>query len=508
MADITPAGESYPVPAGAGWTATLPCPVLTVSRNDKVTFANAAARRWLDAAATPPAPALDEDLRNCLNRARAQAACLEAHYSRHGRFFNLLLTSEPADGSVTLLAVEVTAEHQLRERQRHAQRAEALGALTAGVAHDFSNILTSVIGYAQLARLELPPAGRAADHLEHVLRASQRATELVRQILAFAHLLPHETRTMALQFLVKECAKLLAATLPATVRVHSEVSTRCRAVRADAASLYGLIVQLAIELSHGQRERGGDLLISLAEIELRQPCAASPRDLAPGAYARITLCGTPRSAPSSQLGLPPYPGQPPTAMLATDALLASVAASAAALGGAVTVESRTGRDTTCAIHLPIHAADSPDPADEATDPALLPTGTERVLFVDDEPMLGEFVRVALERLGYTVTAYAAGPAALERFRRNPAAFDLLITDQIMPDMTGLELAGEMLRLRPDLPILIVTGYLNMGHQAQALPPGIRGVLAKPLTMRDLSFAVRTILEGGRLRGTQGSLQLE
>jgi PAS domain S-box-containing protein len=380
---------------------------------------------------------------------------------------------------------------QHNERLRQAHKMEAIGTLAGGIAHDFNNILNAILGYTELTLYELSLTLKSRRNLQEVLTAGKRAKELVQQILTFSRKSDWERKPLNLHLVVKEVLKLLRASLPTTIEIFQDISEDAGPVLADATQMHQVLMNLCANAEYAMRECGGLLQVRLDAVEVDATFAAHNPPLCPGAHVRLTVQDT-------------GPGMPPEILervfepffTTKDVGQGSGMGLAVVHGivhnhhGAITVQSAPGYGTTFAIYLPrvnITAVDE-DLLEEA-----IPNGKGYILFVDDEDMLAVWGQEMLEHLGYDVVIRTNGSQALEAFRMTPYGFDLVITDQTMPSMTGDMLARELRDIRPDIPIILCTGFSHTIDAERARTQGINAFLMKPLTARDLALTVQRVL---------------
>jgi len=397
-------------------------------------------------------------------------------------------------GAVGLLE-DVTERQQLENQIRQSQKLEAIGTLAGGIAHDFNNILMAIIGFTELAQLSSPEGSDTHATLNEVLRAAQRARSLVKQILTFSRQEQQELKPVLISSIIKETLKFLRSSLPATIAIDSRLDSAHAKVLADPTQIHQTIMNLCTNAGHAMRDSGGNLTVSLAEVRLEEANLAFHPDLAPGPYARLTVSDTGRGIPPETL---PRIFEPffttKQREEGTGMGLAVVHGIVKSLGGDIKVYSEVGRGTTFLVHLPIIQAEDLPAVEEWREP---PSGHEHILLVDDEEPLTQLICRMLERLEYRVTVRTSPVEALAAFRNNPPGFDLVLTDQTMPHMTGVQLAQEILQLRPDIPIILCSGFSETLSPKQALQLGLRAMLMKPLTIRDLATAVRQALDEDR-----------
>jgi CheY-like chemotaxis protein len=296
---------------------------------------------------------------------------------------------------------------------------------------------------------------------------------------------------------VRESLQLLRGSLPSTILIEEDIAEDCGPVSADPTQMHQVVINLCANASHAMRERGGVLRVALRDVEVDADLASKHPDLRPGPHARLTVADTGCGMDAATLAriFEPYFTTKPVGE-GTGLGLATVHGIVRSHRGAILVESQVGRGSAFDVYLPHSAVGSPRPdGGEAAGEPL--RGTERIMFVDDERPIVQLGQMALEGLGYKVTAFAGGAEALEALRADPSAFDLLITDQTMPNVTGMELAREARRLRPDLPVILCTGFSEAVDEAHPERMGCSACLRKPLSKRDLGQAIRRALDARR-----------
>jgi len=389
---------------------------------------------------------------------------------------------------------DTTQQMRLETQLQQAHKMEAIGTLAGGVAHDFNNLLTPIIVRTEMALMDLPTGSPLQYHLEEVLKAAERAKDLVRQILTFSRQGEQMKKPLRMSLIVNETLKFLRATLPTTIELRQEIKTEA-AVLADPTQIHQVIMNLCTNSAQAMRQ-GGVMEVKLeegvAEPELQQRFP----DLQVGPYVRISIKDTGRGMEPWLLEkiFDPYfttkdKGE------GTGLGLAVVHGIVKSLDGAITVESELEKGTTFTIYLPrIASMFVPESRDHA---AALPGGSETVLLVDDEKIMLETVEEMLTKLGYEVDGRSDPVEALEILRGAPDRYDLVITDQTMPGMTGAELAKEILRIRPGIPIVLCTGYSELITEQIAEDLGIRAFLMKPVAFREMAETLRHVLEEGK-----------
>ena len=374
------------------------------------------------------------------------------------------------------------AEREKLESQlRQAHKLEAVGRLAGGIAHDFNNLLVPMLVYTDDVRRELPAGTPAWDRLGEVLQSAERARSLVQRILMFGRRAVVARTSVRVDAIIREAGGLLRAAIPSMIDIRYAFETTDAVVVADPAELHQVIMNLGTNAAYAMREDGGRLTFHLDHVDGGQFVRLRVIDTGAGMtpdtieHAFEPFFTTKPAGEGSGLGL------------------ATVHGIVTALGGHIALSSEPGRGTTVELCLPRRVGDA-DAAVRLNEPDLAVGAGERVLVVDDEPVVLSACQQLLMRLNYEVTACENPERALELLRRQPAAYDVLVTDQAMPDMTGPDLAAAARHLRPDLPIVLSTGFLDDSVRASVATLGIDFVLSKPYTLRDLSTALRTVLE--------------
>jgi len=385
----------------------------------------------------------------------------------------------------------------LEQQLRQAQKMEAVGTLAGGIAHDFNNILFAVIGYAELC-LQDATDDESRWNLSQILSACNRAKTLVSQILAFSRQVEQERKPLDIVPLAKEAVKFLRSSLPVTIDLHLDVAAANSVILADATQIHQVLMNLCTNAAHAMRASGGRLAIRVDNAPPPPGLVPEGDGARPAGFLHLSVSDTGHGIEPVQINriFDPFfttkaPGE------GTGLGLSVVYGIVKALGGAIRVDSTPGRGSAFEIYIP-SAADRGLEPEKPAEP--IPRGSESVLFVDDEGHLVEVMGQVLSALGYRVTTVRESRNALRLFRENPESFDLVITDMTMPDMTGAELAREILRFRPETPIILCTGYSELISEEEALRMGIRRFLMKPLFMGDVAREIRAVLEGGG-RGT-------
>jgi PAS domain S-box-containing protein len=383
---------------------------------------------------------------------------------------------------------EVTLQSQLRQ----AQKMEAIGTLAGGIAHDFNNILSAIMGYTELSMMDTAPDSRIRTNLKEIYQASTRAREMVKQILTFSRQSEQERRPIQVTPIIKEALKMLRASLPTTIDIRQNIDREIGIIEADATQIQQLLMNLCTNAAHAMRETGGVLEVRLTNVVSEPALTEQMPDLKIGPYLKLSVTDTGHGIQpgDKERIFDPYfttkeKGE------GTGLGLAVVQGIVKSHEGGIMVESTIGKGSAFHVYLP--RIEKKMPADVA--PASpLPTGRERILFVDDEKTLVEIGKQMLERLGYKVETRTSSVEALKLFQADPARFDLIITDMTMPNMTGEKLALEIIKIKPDAPVVLCSGYSNLMAENIAREIGIRAFVMKPLVLQDLATTIRRVLD--------------
>ena len=384
------------------------------------------------------------------------------------------------------------AKKSLEDQLKHAQKLEAIGTLAGGIAHDFNNILGAILGYAEMAREDCPPESIMASDLDQVILASNRAKDLVKQILAFSRQTENKKVPLQPAIIIRETIKLLRSTLPTTVDIQQEIEEEADFVLADPTQIHQILMNLCTNAFHAMEQTGGRLSISLKSKCLLSPDLIGHSYIQPGKFVELSVKDSGSGIPQKiqRRIFDPYFTTKETGK-GTGMGLAIAHGIVESCGGFITCHSQVGEGAVFTILLPVfegHAETENSPI------GLVPEGAERILFVDDEKMLAQMGKTMLERIGYAVTVQTSSLGALSTFQNQPDAFDLVITDQTMPEMTGIDLARRMLQIRPNMPIILCTGYSSQISEEQAKSYGVKGFAMKPIAKNDIAVLIRDVLD--------------
>jgi len=379
---------------------------------------------------------------------------------------------------------------RLQDQLRHAERLQAVGTLAGGIAHDFNNILTPIVGYTELAIKSSPDGNITRDHLENVIRGAMRAKNLVKQILAFSRQGTKQTIPVQLQPLVKESLALLRASLPTTIEIDTDIDPSCGVVMADPGQIHQILMNLCINASHAIGESCGTLTVRLDTCQRADIPASGFDGLQEGRYARLSIGDTGHGMDCATLARIFEPFFTTKSDGKGSGLgLSVVHGIVSSHNGAIVAKSELGVGTTFTVYLPLHSV--PQQIHEVSDETPV-QGSEHVLVVDDEPDIAEMMADTLECYGFKVTTRTSSREGLEAFRANPHAFDVILTDQTMPHMTGVELTAEARKIRPDIPVVVMTGFSEMVMPSNYRSFGLDGYLMKPILAGPVTRMIRSV----------------
>ncbi|MEJ2641448.1 MAG: response regulator, partial [Desulfosarcinaceae bacterium] len=367
---------------------------------------------------------------------------------------------------------------------------EAIGTLAGGIAHDFNNILSAILGYAELAMDDLPVHGSLTRKLEAIYEAGIRARDLVTQMLTFSRKDVKSKKPILLEALVDDALKLLRPAIPATIEISKQIDAR-GCILGDPSRISQVIMNLCTNAYQAMEASGGILSIRLSEVQLNGNLQ-SPSAMPAGRYAKLTVADTGVGIPDEHLEriFDPYFTTKPKEK-GTGLGLAVVHGIISSHDGVVRVKSELGEGACFDLYFPL--TEAPKETREAEETPVT-GGSERILLVDDEVYILDIGKTMLSKLGYTVTTMQDPTQALQTFSERPSEYDLVITDMTMPKITGDKLACELMRIRPDIPVILCTGYSELATPEKAAAMGIKAFLAKPVSMHELSSAIRKLLD--------------
>lgn len=410
--------------------------------------------------------------------------------------------SKAGDGAPMFLAnvsLDITGQkHAEEERKRleaqliQANKMEALGTLAGGISHDFNNILSAIIAYAERSVRAGQEPEKVKKNIEEVLKVCNRARDLVKQILAFSRRTKHELMPIRLDTAIKDSLRMMKAILPKNIDIRQNIQTSGR-IMADSTQIQQVMMNLCSNAAQAMGEAGGVLEVSLDRVELREGTEAIALDLLPGRYLRLSIRDSGHGiAPEIMERIfDPYFTTKEKGS-GTGLGLSVVHGIAKSHKGAIACRSTPGEGTTFDLYLPEIEAKKEATPDRAESSEL--KGGERILFVDDEPILVKAAKESLRYLGYRVVSRTGAQEALDLFQKNPEQFDLVITDIIMPGMTGDRLAIELMKIRKDIPVILCTGYSEHINEEKAKELGIRDFIMKPFEIEDLAKIIRKVMD--------------
>ncbi|ADW17275.1 histidine kinase [Desulfobulbus propionicus DSM 2032] len=384
-----------------------------------------------------------------------------------------------------------TFEKQLQQTQK----LEAIGSLAGGIAHDFNNLLAPIMGRAELMLVENTGNGGVCEHCQGIIDASRRARDLVKQILTFSRQVDQEIQPVSIASVAREVVHLIRPTLPATIAIDCQLPDHGPRVMADSTQLHQVLMNLITNALHAMESTGGRLGIRLETVTLGIG-EFDHFSISPGLYQQLTIEDSGHGMDQETMAkiFDPYFTTKPRGK-GTGLGLAVVLGILRGYGGEIRVTSELGKGTTFTLFFPVVelAADQAPPDNRSQEP--MPRGSEHILLVDDEKSIADVTTSMLERLGYKVTVRISSYDALEAFRNLADRIDLLIADLTMPQMTGLQLYREIKKIRPEVKVIICTGFSEQLDSRKSRAIGIEGFLHKPVVMADLARCVRTVLDG-------------
>ncbi len=386
---------------------------------------------------------------------------------------------------------DITVQKELENKLRQAQKLEAIGTLAGGIAHDFNNILSPIMIHSEMTMMALTPDSPLQHNIKQIYKAGERATELVKQILTFARKREQESAPIQVSLITKEVIGFLTSTIPSTIHIQYWLKAEQDTVLADPTQINQIVMNLCTNAAHAMREKGGVLEVNLSNEYIGPDETNQFVDLSAGHYLRLSVSDTGSGISQDIIDkiFEPYfttkgPGE------GTGMGLAMVHGIVKSYGGDIAVESSPGEGTVFHVMLPVVETESTPTFVEKVE---IPRGNEKILLVDDEKVAVDTIQSMLETLGYNVTARTSSIEALVAFRNNPNSYDLVITDQTMPKMTGKELAQELMTIRPDVSIILCTGFSEQIDEIKAKAMGISFVM-KPIVLSEIAYKIRELLD--------------
>jgi PAS domain S-box-containing protein len=386
---------------------------------------------------------------------------------------------------------DVTEEQLLEKKLQQAQKMEAIGTLAGGIAHDFNNILSAIIGYTELSLEDVEKGSIIEEKLQEVFMAGIRAKDLIAQILSFARRSKDVVAPIQINGIIKEVLNMIRSTIPTTIEIKEDINSSSM-ILGNITHIHQIIVNLCTNAAWAMQDEGGTLEVSLNDVNINSMSEMAKAGLEPGDYLSITVSDTGVGIEPHIINLifDPYFTTKPIGE-GSGMGLAVVHGLVKSYHGKITVNSEPRKGTGFTIHFPITKSDQ---ILQPYGPEHLPSGTEKLLLVDDEAAIANIYGLSLKRLGYRVTTRTSAVEALDLFRAKPKDFDLVITDMTMPVMTGEVLAAELMAIRPEIPVIVSTGYSKRISESQARQNGIKALVIKPIIKAELAKTVRRVLD--------------
>ncbi|MEE8398539.1 MAG: response regulator [Desulfobacterales bacterium] len=418
------------------------------------------------------------------------------------RFLHVRIS--PFSGGAIITCIDNTERNALQAQLQQVHKMEAVGTLAGGIAHDFNNMLGIILGNTEMAMDDLPRSYGAHEFLEEARKACMRAKDTVSQILMFSPQSDRVLKPVDIGPLVQETARMLRSSIPTTIDIRIDTGDDKAVINADLTQINQVLINLCTNASHTMKEDGGTLTISLEKIRMAGKKAGSASGSGQDTYVGLTVGDTGQgiAADIKDRIFDPY--------FTTKGVgegsgmgLAVVHGIVESHGGTITVDSIVGKGTRFQVLFPEIAFTEATAEPEETEN--IPTGSERLLFVDDEPAMARIYQAMLERLGYTVEIKTGSVEALEAFRAHPDNYDLVITDQTMPHLTGQVMAKEIMMIRPDIPVILCTGYSDLTDEKKAKADGIQAFVMKPISMSKIAGTIRDVLDNRKRTQVTGRI---
>lgn len=388
---------------------------------------------------------------------------------------------------------DITERVKSEEMLRQSQKMEAIGTLSAGIAHDFNNVLTAILGFAELSYEAASSGSKVKKYLSHVVSAAHRGKDLVTQILTFSRRNREEFQPTLLAPVVKNSIRMLRASLPKTIDIQEEITDKSLMVLADPTQIQQILMNLGTNAAHAMWETGGLMMIQVSHLTVTYGSVLP--ELPPGSYARLSITDTGTGVEKDIMEriFDPFFTTKKRGE-GTGLGLWVVHSIVKNHKGTITMKSTPGQGSTFDVFLPL----TDEPREQVDKQSLSGLkGHGRILIVDDETEIGQLEKIMVEKLGYQATAVTDSLEAIKMFMKNPTAYDLVLTNQAMPGMTGISLARELISIRGDIPVALVTGYRDTVDTVAAREAGIKLILPKPIARADLGTAIKQMLRRGR-----------
>jgi signal transduction histidine kinase/ActR/RegA family two-component response regulator len=418
---------------------------------------------------------------------------------------NVDLEKTVHDRTSALVESNINLQNEIDEKEKmkndliRVEKLESIGLLAGGIAHDFNNILFPIMGYTEMLLKDISEDSPFHDSLNKIYSGTLRARDLVKQILTFSHQERSELNLMKMQPIIKEALELIRSTIPTTIEIKHDIQTDCGVIKADPTQIHQIVMNFATNAYHSMEKTGGELNISLKKVELGNYDVITP-DMIPGEYACLTVSDTGTGMDKDLIEKIFDPFFTTKAIgKGTGMGLSVIHGIVLGMGGAIQVNSKPGKGTQFDVYLPVEKSLSE--GQPANSNVKIQSGTEHILLIDDEEEIITMEKQLLEHLGYQVTSQISSVEALEVFQANLNKFDLVITDMQMPNIPGDKLSAELIKINPDIPVLLCTGHSEIMSEEEAFSLGIKGFLLKPILLEDLSQKIREILDSNKNENT-------
>lgn len=481
--------------------------LLELTDSSRVVFANPAAMDiigleeemllsadFCDLIAKDRRPAIVQKLEEARHTRREVVFDSEIRFNRSLVSMKFIPATSGEDFRMLVMLKDITRQKKLEGQLRQAEKMEAIGNLAGGIAHDLNNILSPVFGYTEMAIQSLPAGAAASKNLQNVITAANRARELVHQILQFSRQSEEDIKPVKIQLIIKETLKLLHATIPATIEIRETIDPYCDAVMADAFQIQQIVMNLCTNAFHAMTDAGGVLDVLLYQVDRGPFDPPSLRGCREAGYIVMEVADTGCGIDSGVIDKIYDPYFTTKQMgKGTGLGLSVVHGIVQKNNGHITVESKPGAGTTFRVYFPAVRADA---ARAGVNPGVagMPRGSERIMIVDDDEVIARMYREILTGLGYKVSVFDNGLEACDAVMQEPE-YDLIITDMTMPGKTGAELAAEVLAVHPSMPVILSTGFNDQISERKARQIGVKKFLLKPVSIMDLTRAIREVMDG-------------
>ena len=439
-----------------------------------------------------PSEELTEEINKIVDRKTHRF--MRQHKRKEGSIFDVEISSQyqAEEERFVCFIRDVTEKKEMEFLLQQAQKMESIGTLAGGIAHDFNNILSPIMMHAEMAMEELPPDDPLQACMKSIFYSSERARDLVKQILTFARKRSVNRIVLKSSVVIQDAVKFLRSTIPTTINIQYNNKSKKDTILADPTQLNQIIMNLCTNAAYALREKGDLLEIVLSNEDIPLSKAKSFYSLNPGSYVKISVSdnGTGISPDILARIFEPYFTTKKVGE-GSGLGLAIVHGIVQSYGGDITFESKEGHGTTFHVYLPLVDVAVSSAEKIKVD---IPKGTESILLVDDEKAAVEITKRMLEKFGYRVTSTISSLEALEIYKNNPSEFDLVITDMTMPGMTGDTLAKKIMSITPGKPVILCTGFSDNINEEKAKELGISFFILKPIIMSELAKTIRKVLD--------------